>query len=77
MAELTIGISGKKHYVGERVVCENGHHVCDVVMDTDDAPLNGWDQAFGNWQQTQPKLGSPMPIRCAQCGAVAIGDANG
>lgn len=70
-----LGIYQHTHHsvkAGDRVLCRNGHHVCDVVMDIDKAPINGWGGCFGNWQQKEPEIGDLLPLRCEQCGSVAI-----
>lgn len=69
-----IGKEATSVKAGDRVLCENGHHVCDIVKDASPGMfMNCWGQVFGNWRQAEPETGKTvMPIRCEECDGLVI-----
>ena len=54
---------------GEVVTCENGHPICEFVVDVISGATQNLPKQLGNWRQKVPTVGQ-MPIpRCAVCGA--------
>jgi hypothetical protein len=50
---------------GEKVTCENGHHICTVSCDI----ITGVYQKAGDlmeWTQPKPKINGKIP-KCKQC----------
>lgn len=56
---------------GSRIYCENGHYRAKLVFDI--APeTENWGRCIGDWQQDEPELESPLPIRCEKCSGIVI-----
>ena len=54
---------------GEFVTCENGHPICEFLVDVVSGATQDLPRQLGNWHQEEPKVGqAPIP-RCAVCGA--------
>lgn len=52
---------------GERVTCENGHHIC-TFLETVAAGQREVADCLTDWQQAEPMIGEYIP-NCHQCGA--------
>lgn len=54
---------------GETVTCENGHPICDFVVDIRRGQPQHPATQLGNWRQPEPQVGTiPIP-GCEKCGA--------
>lgn len=55
---------------GEVVTCENGHEICDVVVDIAAGDAVRSSGQFANWRSGMPEPKPSEPLApCAVCGA--------
>lgn len=53
---------------GEKVTCENGHHICTVGRDVEAGGVQK-PEDFVDWKHPEPELAATFPIKCTVCGA--------
>ena len=54
--------------IGDKVVCENGHIVCEFIKTVYVGDLQDVRNQLGYWRQDAPLIGTIYP-RCSICGA--------
>ncbi len=68
-AKPTVAIRTVYGRIGEKVTCENGHHIFTFRETAYLGEPQDPKRHFGNWQQPEPVIGQiPIPS-CAKCGA--------
>ena len=54
---------------GDQVTCENGHPICEFVVDVAVGQTQDLAVQLGNWTQEPPEIGQMETPGCAVCGA--------
>jgi hypothetical protein len=54
---------------GDQVTCENGHPICEFVVDVAVGQTQDLAVQLGNWTQKPPEIGQMESPLCAVCGA--------
>lgn len=54
---------------GEQVTCENGHLICEFLVDVAVGQTQDLERQLGNWTQEPPEIGQISVPGCAVCGA--------
>lgn len=52
---------------GEKVTCENGHVICEFMVDVFVGQTQDLGRQIGNWTQEAPMVGADVQV-CAVCG---------